>query len=92
MRLGPRINIRKDTTMNTQISTDQPTEAEIADPIEQARVLINMFSHGVPIKRELTGNYVIDSADSATLVMGAVGLAIAHHVSRVADALESKGI
>lgn len=78
--------------MNTQISTDLPTEAEIADPIEQARVLINMFSHGVPIKRELTGNYVIDSADSATLVMAAVGLAIAHHVSRVADALESKGI
>lgn len=76
--------------MRTQVSTDLPTEVEeTADPIEQARVLVNMFSHGVPIKRELTGNHVIDSADSATLVMAAVGLAIAHHVSRVADALES---
>ena len=78
--------------MNTQVSTDLPEVAEIADPIEQARVLINMFSHGVPIKRELTGNYVIDSADSATLVLASVGIAIAYHVSRVADALESKGI
>ena len=75
--------------MRTQVSTDLPEEAaEIADPIEQARVLINMFSNGAPIKRELTGNYVIDSADSATLVLAAVGLAIAHHVSRVADSLE----
>lgn len=75
--------------MSTYVSTDLPTEvSETADPIEQARVLINMFSHGVPIKRELTGNHVIDSADSATLVSAAVGLAIAYHISRVADALE----
>lgn len=76
--------------MSTHVSTDLPTEvAETADPIEQARVLVNMFSHGAPIKRELTGNYVIDSADNATLVLAAVGLAIAHHVCRVADALEA---
>ena len=75
--------------MSTYVSTDLPTEVEeTADPIEQARVLVNMFSHGVPIKRELTGNHVIDSADSATLVIAAVGLAIAYHVSRLADAIE----
>jgi hypothetical protein len=73
------------------LSTDLPTEVdETADPIKQALLLINMFSHDVPVKRELSGNPVIDSADSATLVLASVGIAIAHHLSRVADALERR--
>lgn len=81
--------------MRTQVSTDlmmEMSEAlesrQIADPISQARELVNRFSHGLPVKAAPTGDDMIDSADAATLVLAAVGLAIAYHVSRVADALE----
>jgi hypothetical protein len=95
LRLGPRINKLKDITMDTQVSTDLPTEMSealearpVADPISQARELVNRFSNGMPIKNWPTGDDMIDSADAATLVLASVGLAIAYHVSRVADALE----
>jgi hypothetical protein len=64
----------------------------IPDPIDQARQLVNMLSNDERIKRAITDDFATDTADSRTLVLASVGLAIAYHISRVADALESKGI
>ena len=59
----------------------------IPDPIDQARQLVSMMSDDKPIKRH-RGDDEIDFEDDRVLVLASVGLAIAHHVSRVADALE----
>lgn len=64
----------------------------IPDPIDQARQLVNMLSNDERIKNAITADYETDTNDARTLVLASVGLAIAYHVSRVADALESKGI
>lgn len=61
----------------------------IPDPIDQARQLVNMLSNGQGISH--TEEYRSES-DDRTLVLASVGIAIAYHVSRVADVLESKGI
>ena len=80
--------------MRTQVSTAsiemiEALEARpVADPISQAREMVNRFSNGLSVKNLPTGDDMIDSADNATLVLAAVGLAIAYHVSRIADALE----
>lgn len=68
---------------------DQDPAPAIPDPIDQARQLVNMLSNNMPIKHIMASDDESDQADSRTLVLSAVGLAIAHHVSRVADALES---
>lgn len=62
----------------------------VPDPIDQARQLVNMLSNSKLIKqvRMDTSEEAEDFADERTLVLSAVGLAVAHHVSRVADALE----
>lgn len=60
----------------------------IPDPIDQARQLVNMLSNDERIKRAITADYETDTADARTLVLASVGLAIAYHISRVADALE----
>ena len=60
----------------------------VPDPIDQARELVRLLSSDELVKRTPTGDHYTDTADSRTLVLAAVGLAIAHHVSRVADALE----
>ena len=59
----------------------------IPDPIDQARQLVNMLSNDERIKC-VRGYDDTDFADDRTLVLASVGLAIAYHVSRVADALE----
>ncbi len=64
----------------------------IPDPIDQARQLVNMLSNNMPVKHIMASDDESDQADSRTLVLSAVGLAIAYHVSRVADVLEFKGI
>jgi hypothetical protein len=64
----------------------------IPDPIDQARQLVNMLSNNMPVKHIMGSDDPSDQDDSRTLVLASVGLAIAYHVSRVADALESKGI
>lgn len=65
----------------------EPAPAPIPDPIDQARQLVAMMSDDKPIKRN-RGDDEVDYEDDRTLVLSAVGLAVAHHVSRVADALE----
>jgi hypothetical protein len=61
----------------------------IPDPIDQARRLVAMMTNNKTIKYVRSADMAIeDNADERTLVLAAVGLAIAHHVSRVADALE----
>lgn len=61
----------------------------VPDPIDQARQLVNMLSCDDPIK-SVRGDDEADFADDRTLVLASVGLAIAYHISRVADALEEK--
>lgn len=77
--------------MSTQVDSStqtQPDQAPVADPIEQARQLVSMLSSGQGIH---TYQYAINGdADDRTLVLAAVGIAIAHHLSRVADALEQR--
>jgi hypothetical protein len=63
----------------------------IPDPIDQARRLVAMMTDDEPIKR-VRSDDDCDFADDRTLVLASVGIAIAYHISRVADALESKGI
>ena len=60
----------------------------VPDPIDQARDLVRLLSSDELVKRTLTGDHYTDTADSRTLVLASVGLAIAYHISRVADALE----
>jgi hypothetical protein len=70
-----------------------PAPAIPADPIDQARQLVAMMTNNKTIKHVRSADMAIeDNADERTLVLASVGLAIAYHVSRVADALESKGI
>ena len=65
----------------------EPAPPATPDPIDQARQLVSMMSDDKPIKRH-RGDDEIDFEDDRVLVLASVGLAIAHHVSRVADALE----
>jgi len=67
----------------------EPAPPAIPDPIDQARQLVHMLSNNMPVKHIMGSDDPSDQEDSRTLVLSAVGLAIAHHVSRVADALES---
>ena len=60
----------------------------IPDPIDQARELVRLLSSDELVKRTPTGDHYTDTADSRTLVLAGVGMAIAYHISRVADALE----
>lgn len=88
--------------MNTQVESSTQTPLDVgaeevqeqlqavADPIDQARVLVRMLSNNVHIKRELTRDRAMDFADDRTLLLAAVGIAIAHHLARVADALEQR--
>ena len=70
------------------VDAPEPDPApEVPDPIDQARHLVNMLSMDDPIK-SVRGDDAADFADDRTLVLASVGLAIAYHVSRVADALE----
>jgi hypothetical protein len=75
--------------MTTQV--DSSTQTQPADPIEQARQLVALLSQGDRLHKY---NGDVDDevgfADDRTLVLAAVGLAIAHHISRVADALEER--
>lgn len=77
--------------MSTQVESStqtQPDPAATADPIAQARQLVNMLSSGLGIHQY---QYAVNGdADDRTLVLAAVGIAIAHHLSRVADALEQR--
>ena len=75
--------------MSTQVESStqtQPDQAAVADPIDQALQLVNMLSMGQVVhKHKLEGVSIVTDC---TLVLAAVGIAIAHHISRVADALE----
>ena len=66
-----------------------PTPAT-PDPIDQARQLVNMLTNNMPVKHIMSSDDASDQADCRTLVLAGVGLAIAYHISRVADALEEK--
>jgi hypothetical protein len=70
-----------------EMETTTPAPA-VPDPIDQARQLVTMLSSGANIAQH---RYEDVTNDDRTLVLASVGLAIASHVSRVADALE-KGI
>lgn len=69
----------------------EPPAPGIPDPIDQARQLVNMLSNGDDVHhyRGKVDENIAD-ADDRTLVLAAVGIAIAHHLSRVADALEQR--
>jgi hypothetical protein len=73
------------TTPDNTSTQTQPTASPTPDPIDQARQLINMFSNGGIICQTTESS----KADDATLVLAAVGIAIAAHVSRLADAVEA---
>lgn len=77
--------------MSTQVESNtqtQPAQAAVADPIDQARQLASMLSNGKVVhQHKLEGASI---ATDCTLVLAAVGIAIAHHISRVADALEQR--
>lgn len=64
-------------------------EPTVADPIDQARTLLSMLSNSQQIKQGDPTDDPEDLADDRTLVLASVGLAIAHHLRRAADALES---
>lgn len=84
--------------MNTQVESStqtQPAEAEqgaAADPIEVARQLVRLLSESKTIKavRMDPNDETEDFADERTLVLAGVGIAIAHHLRRVADAIEQR--
>lgn len=79
------------------IPMDQPAP-EPADPIDQALTLVGQLSRGERInqycKTSRPGAGIDQeteemwNADDRTLVLASVGLAIAHHLRRTADALE----
>lgn len=76
-----------------ELAANSPAPAPaVPDPIDQARQLVTMLSNNETIKRTSSPDSDLNEADDRTLVLASVGLAIAYHVSRVADALESKGI
>ena len=70
------------------------TERQAQDPIDQAVALIADLSAGERLNsygrdQVLTGELLAAAdADDRTLVLAAVGIAIAHHLSRLADAAE----
>ncbi len=77
--------------MSTQVESStqtQPDPSATADPIDQAQQLVSMLSRGLGIHQSQYAND--GDADDRTLVLAAVGIAIAHHISRVADALEQR--
>lgn len=80
------------TPDNSQTQTQQPTAgaAPTLDPIDQARQLINMLSLSRVIKQEPMDDESEDYADERTLVLASVGIAIAHHIARIADAIEAQ--
>lgn len=63
-------------------------EPEPADPIDQALELISRLSNSQQIKPGDASDDPEDLADDRTLVLAGVGIAIAHHLRRTADALE----
>lgn len=67
------------------VPMDQP---EPADPIDQALALMGKLSRNEPIKQVRADDYYADTADDRTLALATVGLAVAHHLRRTADALE----
>lgn len=77
--------------MTTQVDSSTQTQP---DPIDQALILIADFSRGERINaygcgKELGGEFLATSdADDRTLVLASVGIAIAHHIARLADAAE----
>ena len=81
--------------MSTQVESStqtQPDQAPTANPIDHARELVRLLTCSRPIKqvRIDTNDETEDFADERTLVLAAVGIAIAHHLARVADALEQR--
>lgn len=80
-------NAREPETLLVDAPEPDPAPV-IPDPIDQARELVSMLSNNVPVKHIMGSDDPSDQEDSRTLVLSAVGLAIAYHVSRVADALE----
>jgi hypothetical protein len=84
-----RLELEEAAEQRNAASANPPAPAPvIPDPIDQARQLVNMLSNNMPVKHIMASDDESDQADSRTLVLSAVGLAIAYHVSRVADALE----
>ncbi len=73
---------------NAELANPPAPAPIVPDPIDQARQLVSMLSNNMPVKHIMGSDDPSDQADSRTLVLSAVGLAVAHHVSRVADALE----
>ncbi len=78
--------------MTTPDNSRTPTQpaARLADPIDQARTLIAMLSRSEQLKQLSSSDPAEDCADDRTLVLAAVGIAIAHHIARLADAIEGQ--
>lgn len=76
--------------MNTQLdTTDTQTQQDPrspADPIDQALELLSKFGRGEPVCT--VGGAAIER--SAAFLLASVGIAIAHHLSRLADAAEQR--
>lgn len=72
------------------------TERQAQDPIDQAVALIADLSAGERLNsygrdQVLTGELLATAdADDRTLVLASVGIAIAYHIARLADAAEKQ--
>jgi hypothetical protein len=82
--------LREAARRNDAGESPEPPAPAVADPIDQARHLIRLLSAGEDIRQYNAENSEAGFADDRTLVLAAVGIAIAHHVSRIADALEGR--
>lgn len=60
------------------------------DPIDQAIAVIAKLSRGERIMHQPTASIERNHTADCTLVLSAVGIAIAHHLSRLADAMEAR--
>lgn len=76
------------------MTTHVDTETQQPDPIVQALTVIANFSAGERINfygrdKALDGESLSTAdADDRTLVLASVGIAIAYHLARIADAVE----
>ena len=72
--------------MLTQVESNtqtQPNQAAGADPIEQARELLRRYSNGEALTNR-------GQERDTTALLAAAQIAIAHHLARVADAIEQR--
>lgn len=65
------------------------TAPEQPDPVDQALTFLGMLSRGERIMQRPSGNVKRNHLTDCTLALGAVGIAIAYQLTRLADAAET---